>query len=105
MIPRSDANEFLDDLSLDIDQSGDVLGIFTGQVRQQPLEIEVEVALAGLGLQCLLIGHDELSQTVDYGVKHVRGNDAIAQQFLLPLCPRGCHLFASSPWPANVGYG
>src|SRR5918999_4256123 len=41
MIPWPGANERLDDLSLDMDQSGDVLGIFAGQVRQQPLEIEV----------------------------------------------------------------
>jgi hypothetical protein len=30
MIPWRGANELLDDLSLDIDESGDVLGIFAG---------------------------------------------------------------------------
>jgi len=30
----------LDDLALDIDEGGDVLGIFPGQVRQESLEIE-----------------------------------------------------------------
>ena len=56
MIPRGGTDACLDDLSFDIDQSGDVLGIFAGQVREQPLEREVEVALSGLGLQCLLVG-------------------------------------------------
>ena len=50
MIPRSSTDEFLHDESLDIDEGGDVLGILAGQVRQQPLEIEVHVALSGLGL-------------------------------------------------------
>ena len=105
MIPWRGADECLDDLSFDIDESGDVLGIFTGQVRQQPLEIEVHVALSGLGLQRLLIGHDERGQTVDHGVEDVGGNDAVAQQRLSPLCPRQCHLFASWIRPANVGTG
>ena len=55
MIPWRGANELLDDLSLDINERGNVLGIFAGQVREQPLEIEVEVALSGLGLQRLLV--------------------------------------------------
>jgi hypothetical protein len=50
MIPWCGADEFLDDLAVDIDEGGDVLGILAGQVRQQPLEIEVHVALSGLGL-------------------------------------------------------
>jgi len=103
MIPWRGANELLDDLSLDIDESGDVLRIFAGQVRQQPLEIEVQVALSGLSLQRLLIGHDKLGQTIDHGVKDVRRNDAVAQQRLSPLCPGKCHLFASAICPANVG--
>ena len=45
--------------------------------------------LAGLGLQSLLIGHDELAQTVHHLIEHVGGNDTIAQQFFSPLCPRG----------------
>src|SRR5262252_1024123 len=47
MIPWRSADECLQDLSLDIDERGDVFGIFPGQVRQQPLEIEVQVALSG----------------------------------------------------------
>src|SRR5712671_6010522 len=103
MIPWCSTDECLDDLALDIDEGGDVLGIFPGQVRRESLEIEVHVALSGLSLQNLLIGHDELDQTVDHGVKNVRGHDAVAQQLLSPLCPCGCHLFASSTWPANGG--
>src|SRR5207302_7341146 len=103
MIPRGGTDECLDDLSFDIDQSGDVLGIFTGEVRQQPLEIEMHVTLSGLGLQRLLIGHNECGQTVDHGVEDVRGYDAVAQQLLAPLCPCQCHLFASWICPANVG--
>src|SRR5215467_14465627 len=48
MIPWGSTDEFLDDLALDIDKGGDVLGIFAGQVREQSLEIAVEVALSGL---------------------------------------------------------
>ena len=105
MIPRGGTDEYLDDLAFDIDQSGDVLGIFTGEVRQQPLEIEMHVTLSGLGLQRLLIGHDERGQTVDHGVEDVGGHDAVAQQLLSPLCPRQCHLFASWIRPANGGCG
>jgi hypothetical protein len=63
----------------------------------------VQVALAGLGLKGVLIGHDELAQTVDYWVEHVGRHDPIAQSFRLPQCPRGCHLFASSNWPVDTG--
>src|SRR5215471_14046227 len=49
MIPRGSADEGLDDQSLDIDERGDVLGIFAGEVREQPLEIAVQVALSSLG--------------------------------------------------------
>src|SRR5215831_6626768 len=55
MIPRGGADEFLNDQALDIDESGDVLGIFVGEVREQSLEIEVQVALSSLGLQRLLV--------------------------------------------------
>ena len=105
MIPWCSTDEFLDDLALDIDEGGDVLGIVPGQVRQESLEIEVHVALSDLSLQRLLIGHDELGQTVDHGVEDVGGNDAVAQQRLSPLCPRQCHLFASWMCPAKVGCG
>jgi hypothetical protein len=63
----------------------------------------MHVALAGLGLKSVLIGHDEIAQTVYHGAEHVGGNDAVTQQFLLPLCPRRCHLFASSNWHGDVG--
>ena len=66
MIPGRGADELLQDQALDIDQRGDVLGILAGQVGQQPLEVEVHVALAGLGLQSVLIGHHEVTQTVHH---------------------------------------
>src|SRR5712691_12798623 len=40
---------------------------------------------------------------VHHGSEDVGGNDAVTQQCLLPLCPRRCHLFASSHWHADVG--
>jgi len=79
MIPWRSAHELLEDLSLDINQRGDVLGIFTGQVREQPLEIQVQVALGGLGLQRLLVGHDERGQTGAHRGEDVRGNEAVTQ--------------------------
>jgi len=71
MIPWCSTEECLDDLALDIDEGGDVLGIVPGQVRQESLEIEVHVALSDRSLQRLLIGHDALGQTVDHGVEDV----------------------------------
>src|SRR5215510_7797937 len=53
--------------------------------------------------QSVLIGHDELAQTLHHLMEDVGGNDTIAQDFLSPLCPHGVHLFASSPWPVNTG--
>ncbi len=79
------------------------LGIFVLEVGQQSLEVEVYVVLAGLGLQSLLIGHDELAQPVDHGEEDVRGHETITQQFLSPQCPHGAHLFASLEWPAQQG--
>src|SRR2546422_11330836 len=55
MIPWHCADEVLQDLALDLDERRDVLGILPGQVGQQSLEVEVHVALAGLGLQNVLI--------------------------------------------------
>jgi hypothetical protein len=46
----------LEDLALDIDQGRNGLSILAVDVRQQPLEVEVHVALAGLGLQGVLVG-------------------------------------------------
>jgi hypothetical protein len=103
VIPGSGAKEVLQDQALDINQRRDCLGILAWQVRQQPLEVEIHMALAGLGLESLLIGHHEGTQTVHHGVEDVRGNDAVTQQFRLPLCPRRGHLFASSKWHADKG--
>ena len=65
-------------------------------MRQEPLEVEVHGVRVGLGLERLLIGHDELAQTIHHLMEDVGGDETIAQQFLSPLCPHGCHLFASS---------
>ena len=55
MIPGRGADEVLDDLSLDIDQGGDLLRILTLHMGQQPLEVKVHGVLAGLGLKSVLI--------------------------------------------------
>jgi hypothetical protein len=70
---------------------------------QQSLEIEVQVVLAGVGLESVLIGYDELTQPVDHLMEHLGGHDTITQQFLSPLCLHGAHLFASSHWPVDTG--
>src|SRR6266851_9160315 len=104
MIPRYRADEVLDNLALDLDERRDVLSILPGQVGQQALEVEVHIALAGLGLQHVLIGHDELGQTIHYLGEDVGGDETIAQYFLSPLCPHGHHLFASSHWSIPIGF-
>src|SRR5215813_6679463 len=96
MSPRDGADEVLDDLSLHIDERRNVLSIFAGQVRQEPLEVEMQVALAGLGLQRVLVGYNELTQTLHHLREDVGGDETIAQDFLSPLGPHGVHLFASS---------
>src|SRR5499433_3882675 len=103
MIPGHRAAEVLDDLPLDIDEGGDFLRILPLQMGQHPLEVEVNMAPAGLGLQSVLIGHDELAQTLHHLREDVGGDDTIAQDFLSPLCPHGVHLFASSHCPVNTG--
>src|SRR5713101_2639943 len=103
MIPWHRADEVLDDLALDLDERRDVLGILPGQVGQQALEVEVHVALAGLGLKNVLIGQDELVQTIHYLIEDVGGDETIAQYFLSPLCPHRVHLFASSHGPVDMG--
>ena len=60
MVPWRGADEVLDDLSPHIDPGRDFLGILPWHMGQQPLEVEVHGVLAGLGLQRVLIGHDEL---------------------------------------------
>jgi hypothetical protein len=79
MIPWDGADEVLDDLSLDVDQGGDLLSILPWQMGQQPLEVEVHGVLAGLGLQRLLIGHNELAQPVHHLSEDVGGHETIAQ--------------------------
>ena len=96
MIPRCGTDEVLDDLSLDIDQGRNLLGILAVDVRQQPLEVTMHVALAGLSLQGVLIRHDEVAQTLHHGGEYVGGHETITQQCRAPLCPHRCHLFASS---------
>ena len=59
MIPGRGADERLDDQTLDIDQGGDLLGILAVQMGQEPCQIEVHMAFAGLGLKRVLIGHHE----------------------------------------------
>jgi len=66
--------------------------------------LQVHVALAGLSLQHVLIGPDELGQTLHHLLEDVEGDETIAQDFLAPLCPHGMHLFASSHWPVDTGY-
>src|SRR5438128_12089676 len=51
----------------------------------------------------MLIRPHEVAQTVHHEREDVGGNDAVTQQCLSPLCPHRCHLFASSPWHANLG--
>src|SRR5215468_1337027 len=103
MIPGHRTDEVLNDLALDLDERRDVLGILPRQVGQQSLEVEVHMALAALGLQHMLIGHDELRQTLHHLMEDIRGDETIVQDFLSPLCPHGVHLFASSPWPVDTG--
>src|SRR5499433_4166655 len=96
MIPWRCADEVLEDLALDINEGGNLLRILPLQRGQQPLEVEVHVAPAGLGLQRMLIGYDELAQTLHHLREDVEGDETIAQDFLSPLGPHGVHLFASS---------
>jgi hypothetical protein len=51
----------------------------------------------GLGLKRLLVGYNELGETIHHLMEDVGGDETITPQFLSPLCPYGCHLFASSP--------
>src|SRR5215470_13435970 len=103
MVPWCDTDKVLQDLSLDIDPGRDCLGILAWQTRQEPLEVEVHGVRVGLGLERLLIGHDELAQTLHHLMEDVGGDETIAHDFLSPLCPHRCHLFASSNCPAKRG--
>ena len=103
MIPWHRADEVLDDLAFDIDEGGDRLRILPIQIGQQSLEVEVHVAPADLGLQSVLIGHDELAQTMHHLRKDVGGDETIVPYFLSPLGPHRVHLFASSHCPVDIG--
>jgi hypothetical protein len=72
-------------------------------IGQQSLEVQVHVAPADLGLQSVLIGHDELAQTMHHLRKDVGGNETIVPYFLSPLCPHKVRLFASSHYPVDMG--
>ena len=72
MVPWHRADEVLDDLALDLDERRDVLGILAWQMGQQPLEVEV-MGSDGFSLQRLLIGHDELTQTIHHLMEDVGG--------------------------------
>jgi hypothetical protein len=77
MMPGHRTNEVLDDLSLDINQGSDRLSILAVQVGQETRQIAMHTVLAGL--KSLLIGHDELAQTVHHGAEHVGRNVAVPQ--------------------------
>src|SRR6266446_1449899 len=79
MIPRCRPDEVLQDLSIDSDQGGNLLGILAVYVGQQPLEVAVHMAPAGLGLQGMLVRHDKIAQTVHHLGEYVGGHDTIAQ--------------------------
>jgi len=46
---------------------------------QETCQVEVDIALAGLSLERVLIGHDEIAQMVHHVMEHVGGNDAVTQ--------------------------
>src|SRR4029434_9042575 len=69
MIPRGCTDECLYDLSFDIDEGGNVLGILAWQVGQQSLKVEVHVALSDLSLQRLLIGNTTCASRSIMGLK------------------------------------
>ena len=79
MIPGGRADELLQDETLDLDEGGNLLGILAGHMGQETCQVEVDITLAGLSLERVLIGHDEIAQTVHHVVKYVRGNDAVTQ--------------------------
>jgi hypothetical protein len=79
VVPERGANEVLDDLSIDIDHGGNFLGIFVVHVGQQPLEVAVDMALTGFGLQRVLVRYDKIAQAVQHGVEHLGGHETVAQ--------------------------
>jgi|RhiMetdeSRZDD1v2_1073273.scaffolds.fasta_scaffold398988_2 hypothetical protein len=103
MLPGRWADDLLQDHALDLDQRRDGLGMLARHVRQQPLAVEVPMALAGFRLKNMLIGHHEVTQALHHGVEDSRGNAASTPSRFLPLCPRRGHRFASSQWHAATG--
>jgi hypothetical protein len=77
MIPGRGADALLQDQARDSAQRRAVLGMLARQVRQQPLEGEVHMALAGCRLKNVWIGHPEVTQARHHGVEDSRGNEAI----------------------------
>jgi hypothetical protein len=78
MVPWVNTDEVLDELSLHMDQGGDFLGILAWQMGQQSLEVEVQ-GVGSLGLKCLLVGHDELGETIHHLMEDVGGDETIVQ--------------------------
>jgi hypothetical protein len=69
----------LQDETLDLDKGSNLLGILAGHMGQETCQVEVDITLAGLSLERVLIGHDEIAQTVHHVMEHVGGNDAGTQ--------------------------
>src|SRR5215472_6250666 len=103
MIPWHRADEVLEDLALHIDPCRDGLGILAWQLGQEPLEVEVHGVVGSLGRKRPLVGPDERTETIEHLMEDVRGHETIAQQCFSSLCPRRCHLFASSHCPVDTG--
>jgi len=73
-------DEVLNDLSLDIDHAAMSSAFLRAKWDTQPLEVAVDVALTGLGLQRSLIGPPtKLSSRSTMEVKKVGGKATIAQ--------------------------
>jgi hypothetical protein len=77
VIPGRGADEVLDDLALHIDQGRDVLGILARQMGQEAYEVEIHMALAGLGHESVLIRHHEVAQMVYHVVEYLGRHDAV----------------------------
>src|SRR5262252_8822153 len=103
MIPWHRADAVLDDLALHIDPCRDGPGILAWQLGQEPLEVEMHGVVGSLGRKRPLVGYDERTETIEHLMEDVRGHETIAQQCFSSLCPRRCHLFASSHCPVDTG--
>ena len=63
IIPKCRADKRLHDQALDIDQGGHLLGMLVAHMGQETCQAAVDMALAGCGLESVLIGHDAIAQT------------------------------------------